>query len=296
MYTFQQLYETVQDEVGDSNSSTLVFIKRFINDGLKLFRSPLRRYYTRLEKTANLVANQQYYQMPEDANRISGVVVTVNGQNYPLRQVQSEDMWRRLNVVPANTINVPSHYFIRGKDEIGIYPIPTSNVTDGIQIYYEPKQVDMSQADYTTGTVTVTNGDATVTHSGTGFTQSMTGRYIQITNGDDGNWYRIASFTSTSSVELENYYQGIGGSGKTFIIGEVPDLPDEYHPSLIDYACGRYYKRKGDKQLANNYMADFNAAFIRCKQDYGNKTTGVVIDDMQNKIYNIFTIPPNTMT
>lgn len=271
-------------------------IKRYINDGQRLFRNPLRRYYTRAEKVANLVEEQQYYQMPEDANRISGVVVLNNGQAFPLEQVQSEEMWRRLNIVPSNTVNVPSYYFIRGDDEIGIWPIPTDDVEEGLQIWYEPKQVDMTQADFTTGTVTVTNGDTTVTHSGSGFTQQMVGRYLQITNGNDGNWYQIASFISTSVVELGNVYQGIGGAAQTFLIGEVPDMPEEYQPALINYACARYYRRKGDKDMSNNYMADFEVEFTKAKEDYGNKTTGVIIDDMTRWDYNIFNVPPQSFS
>jgi len=58
-------------------------------------------------------------------------------------------------------------------------------------------------------TVTVTNGSTTVTSDGstdTVFTAGMVGRYVQL-NGTDP-WYRIASRTSATEIELEDAYLG----------------------------------------------------------------------------------------
>ena len=48
--------------------------------------------------------------------------------------------------------------------------------------------------------VVVTQGDATVTSAGTPFAASMVGRQIQV--GTDRQYYFVASFTATSSIEL----------------------------------------------------------------------------------------------
>lgn len=58
-------------------------------------------------------------------------------------------------------------------------------------------------------TVTVTNGSTTVTSDGssdTVFTAAMVGRFIQL-NGTDP-WYKIASRTSATEIELEDAYVG----------------------------------------------------------------------------------------
>jgi len=58
-------------------------------------------------------------------------------------------------------------------------------------------------------TVTVTNASTTVTSDGatdTVFTSAMVGRFIQL-NGTDP-WYRIASLTSATEIELEDAYLG----------------------------------------------------------------------------------------
>lgn len=73
--------------------------------------------------------------------------------------------------------------------------------------------------DYTTGTVSINSGASTVTGAGTTFTTAMgAGQYsIQFTSGND--WYRIASFSSSTSITLEQPYQGTTNlSGSTYII------------------------------------------------------------------------------
>lgn len=103
-----------------------------------------------------------------------------------------------------------------------------SLVNDSIQIalnrisqahdwpYYMKEGVINTVAPYETGTVTVSNGSTTVTGSGTTFTSAMVGRKIRINN--EPAYYRIASFSSTTSISLETPYQGSLTSGNTYII------------------------------------------------------------------------------
>ncbi len=76
-------------------------------------------------------------------------------------------------------------------------------------------------APYTTGTVTATNGSATITGSGTTFTSAMVGRKIKV--GSDNAYYRIKTFTSATSIDLEANYQGTTASAQTYTI-----FKDEY--------------------------------------------------------------------
>lgn len=298
MMTFGQLTTRAQDIVGTTDATVATFIKQDINQGLRLFKNAARRYWTRVEKTASLVANQQYYQLPEDAVRITQVTVNTGaGSNtWPLIEIASEHRWNELNVVPTVTINLPQYYFVRGRNEVGIWPTPSSDVADGLQVSYEPRLVDMSQNDLTSGTVTVTNGSITVTHSGTSFTQQMIGSFLTVTDGTDGLWYRVAGFTSTSVVTLENYYQGIGGSGRTFLLGQVPDLPEDYHLALVYYASFNYFLRRKDMFMSNMYQGLFQDLFEQYKETYSSKVTGVVSTQHPRDAFNLFSLPPNSMS
>lgn len=75
-------------------------------------------------------------------------------------------------------------------------------------------------ASYTTGTVSVTNGSATVTGSGTTFTAAMVGRKFRVSGSA---YYTIKTFTSTTSITLDQAYTGTTASGSTYEI-----YKDEY--------------------------------------------------------------------
>jgi len=276
MLTFTALHHSAQQISGDESAGTLIMFKRWINEASHIMRARLGRYWNRESATANLVADQQYYQTPENCLRVTGVVGIVDDARYPLEEVYNEERWNVLNTREV-TSEIPAAFFIRGDDEIGIYPIPASAVTGGLEIYFEPREKNMSQDDYTTGTVTVTNGSATITGSGTTFTQAMVGRYFRVTDGSEGLWYRIATFTSTTVLVLENIYEGTSGAAKTYEIGEMANLPDELHEALIDYAMYRYSLRRRDPASTRDYRALWESAIDMARQNYARKTTSRVI-------------------
>lgn len=81
-----------------------------------------------------------------------------------------------------------------------------------------------TNANYTTGTISVTNGDNTITGSGTTWntsTNAEAGEYIKL---PDGKWYKIVSIASNTSLDVELNYQGATLAGQTYSIspwGEV---------------------------------------------------------------------------
>lgn len=261
-----------QEITGDTATAQLVTFKRDINEGGAMFLNRLGRKFNKEYKTTSLVADQQYYQMPSDVIRVSEIRV-LNGTNYYTPQlITSEQKWNEINSSTV-TGNYPIYYYIRGFNEIGLYPIPSSAVSNGLVVSFEPQHVDLTQADYSTGTVTVTNGSVTLTHSGTGFTPQMVGRYLQVTDGTDGKWYRIASYTSTSVLSLENYYDGISGSGRTFRIGEVMKIPQAYQDAPVYYAVDRYYLTQNDQDSSDRFSMRFNNKVRSAKETYGRSTS-----------------------
>jgi len=81
-----------------------------------------------------------------------------------------------------------------------------------------------TNANYTTGTISVTNGDATITGSGTSWattTNTEVGEYIQL---PDSKWYKIITVTDNTNLEIEINYQGATLAGQNYTIspwGEV---------------------------------------------------------------------------
>lgn len=76
----------------------------------------------------------------------------------------------------------------------------------------------VTDTDYTTGTVTLTNGSRTVTGAGTTFLSSHVGWHIYFTGDSYQNVYRIKAYTSATELELDVPYQGTSGSSKAYVL------------------------------------------------------------------------------
>lgn len=272
MLTFQDQYQMYQQITGDETAAGLLIAKRDINEGGAMFLNRLGRKFNKEYKTSNIEEDKQYYQFAADILRIGEIRVLQGTNYYTPELVASEHEWNELNTFTQSG-SYPTHYFIRGFNEVGLFPIPSADVTNGLQVSYEPQHIELTQADYTTGTVTVANGSVALTHSGTGFTPQMVGRWVQITDGTDGKWYRIASYTSTSVLSLENYYEGISGSGRTFRIGEVMKIPQAYQDASVYYAVDRFYMTQNDQKTAQIFKARFDDKLKSAKETYGRSTS-----------------------
>lgn len=298
MLTFTQAYTRAADITGISivtNTSALVNIKADINQGLRIFKNASRRYWTRKEATTNLVASQQYYTFPEDMVRITTVRVTSGGLTLPVVLEDSEEMWNRINLIPAMTVGIPTTGFIRGKNELGLYPIPSVNATNGLIVSYEPRLKDLS-IDDTTPVINVTNNSVTVAATTNLFNSKMVGMSLQVTDGSDGNWYPIVGYTSPTSITIENVYQGATSTGVASIIGQVPDIPEDYQLGLVYYAAYNYYLKRKDAGTASGYKALYEDLLTQYKEVYAAKTTGQVLQSLDTYSYDLFGLPPMGMT
>lgn len=312
MITYQQLYTRAADITGISlttNLQDLTNVQMDVNQGLRLFKNAARRYWSRQEKSTPIVNNQQYYQLPSDCVRVTEVRVVSGTLNLPVSQVDSEAMWNKLNVIPAVTINMPTYYFIRGYGELGLWPVPSTNNVVSLVISYEPRLTDMSLNDVTSTantytvinpstpvTATVTNAATTVTLSQNIVTPNMVGQWFQVNDGTDGNWYQIGTYVSTTQFTLVNDYQGISGGSHTFIIGQAPDIPEDYHLGLVYYAAYQYYLKRSDNGSALMYKSLFEDLLNQYREAYAAKTTGQVQNDIGDVAYNLFWVPPNNIT
>lgn len=274
MLTFNQIYSEVQSQTQDTDTvGTLPMIKRAINQAMKKFGAILNRDWRNVERTFSTVANQQYYQMPEDSIRIKSLTITVGSIVYPLIEIVDEEYWQELNMRTQKS-TVPEYYFVKGNDQYGIWPVP-SGINTGT-ITFEARMRDMTADDYSTGTIQIVSGSAAVVGTTTVFTAAMVGRtlFVDPVNGTgDGSGYKVSSFTDSTHITLENNYAGLSASGQGYLIGQVPDIPDEFHEALIDYAAYRYYRRRRDLATAKDLKAAFDEAILLCQQNYSSKSS-----------------------
>lgn len=276
MITFQGQVTMAQQLTGDYTPATKLLFQRDINEGGAVFLNGLGRKFNEETLSGDLKSQQQYYQLSSEVLRVSSIR-TLNGNIYLEPQlITSEAEWNALNSIKVYS-NWITYYFIRGFNEVGLFPIPNTDTTDGIIISFLPQHTDLTQDDFTSGTVTVSNGSQTITHSAAGFTQGMVGRWFQITDGTDSKWYRIGSFLSASQLNLENDFEGVGGSGRSFLIGEVMKIPQGYQDAPVYYACERFYMAQNDQRTAPLFNQRFLAKLRSAKETYGRSTSQMAV-------------------
>lgn len=295
MLTFTQRKEQAAKLCGiNYQEPEMAIIISNLNSADKLFENAARRSWTRKEKIANITANKQYYQIASDMHRVSSVrcKTSTGGEVIvPLTEVQSEYEWNKLNAFPFTT-SYPTHYFIRGNDEIGIYPCPSENVTGGLIVSYEPRIRDMGIDDFTftadveQNSVTISNPDAEGLPGG--FKPYMTENFwIKSNDAEDGNWYKVQSVTDTTHMKIDNNYLGPTGTGVSFTMGQVPPYPEEYHEAAIYYAAFKFFAMRKDTDSSAMYRTLFEDALDQYRETYGSKTTGGVINPHAYRVPNI---------
>lgn len=270
------MYEESQEQLMDDSAATLVLIKRALNQGMQKFGAILNREWRDSEQTFDIEADQQYYQMPENCIRPKSIVITIGGTDYPLDEEPDADAWNRLNANRSSERSAePQLYHVKGSDLFGIWPTPSADVDEAGVINYEARMRRMTAADYVSGTIAVTNDSQTVIGTGVVWTAQMVGRTMIIEDGgdQDGIGYKVAGFTDSTHLSIENYYAGLSAASASYRIGEVPDIPDEFHESLIDYALYRVYKRRKDRGMANDAKMAFDEAIVMCRDTYSSSSS-----------------------
>lgn len=264
-----------QEMSNDYSPATLGVAKRDINEGGDMFLNRLGRKFNKEYLIGNVYGSRQYYQFAAEVLRISEIRILNGTTWYTPQLIASEQQWNKLNAVPISG-NYPSAYYIRGFKEVGLFPVPASDLSAAMEISFEPQHTDLTQDDFTSGSITVSNGSpngTTVTHSGTGFTQSMVGRWLQVTDGTDGRWYRIGAYVSSSVITLENYYEGIAGAGREFRIGEIMKIPNGYQDAPVFFALERFYIGQNDQRTSPLFAQRFDQRLNNAKETYARSTS-----------------------
>ena len=280
--------------IGNSNADNLLWALEQINDANRYL---VTKYYFNERSyivSGGTVAQQQFYNLPPQVKKLINVTVTIGSVVWQPKECPTRADWDSLNVQIFYN-DFPLYFFVYN-GQVGIWPIPASN-GNVLTFNYKTRIVDLTMADVTNSTnsttVSVTNNTTTVTASGNTFLNWMANQWIRIpysstnsTNGDN-QWYQIASVTDATHLVLMNPYTGATVTAGNFTIGQVSILPEDYQDlPLYRMAIIYYTTRFPDPTRAQIYQKLWDDGEARLNQEFGSKTSSVVLTDIPLPIQN----------
>ena len=282
MLSWTNQFTLWQQLISDSDATNLIMGKTLLRQGNRLLEAELGIYYTDEIRTFTAYTDaisgtsNKSYPLPENFKSLTNLYVTVGTTQYEATLIQDDELWRQMSsTTTQSTSNFLQFCFIR-QDRIELYPIPSSANT--ATIIYRAMAKDLTAGDYTTGTITtLANAGTAVTASGSTFTSAMAGRYFKI--DDDGEWYRISAFGTTTTLTLATKYQGIAISAGTsaYTIGQMPITPPDTHILPVYFAVWKYYLFRKDVQMAREFERQWKEGLAGAKVDWGNRSSNQVI-------------------
>ncbi len=279
----------IQRIINNSLADNISWGMEMVNDAIRYLVT--KYYMNERSYTTTTVTGTQFYNLPPQVKKLINVTISIGSVLWQPKECPTRQMWDSLNVITF-TQDFPSHFFVyNGK--VGIWPIPASN-GNTMTFNYKTRITDLSQADYTTGTVAITTNTTAVTGSGTTWTKAMAeGGWIRVShsatdaaNGDN-QWYEIDSITDATHLVLKNNYTGATLTGGSYTIGQVSILPEDYQ-DLPLYRMGVIYytTRFPDATRAGLYQKLWDEGLAKLNEEFGSKTSSVVLPDTNEPIQN----------
>lgn len=235
-------------------------------------------------RTLSTEASTQFLSLPYDMEQVESVSVSVSGTLYVPKLIHSREEWDLLNLT-SYTSDVPEYALVYN-GQIGIWPTPAT-AGNTITTNGKIRVVDLSAADYVTGTITTTVvGDETVVGSSTSWNSSFAGRWLRITTtsgalGGDGRWYEISSITSATELELVRGYGGtaITAGSANYTIGEMSLLPEPFQDTPVAKAAADYWFMEGNVKRAQGFQNKYDTDIQILTTQYTGDVTDHVLDD-----------------
>ena len=281
----------------NTNSANLIIGDQLANDDYRAICAVKDWPFLEKERELTTVADQQAYNLPYDCGQVRAISVEVSDKTYVAKMCPDKDTWDRLNETTYSS-DYPEWYFVFG-GQLNLWPKP-STAGNKINVTQKSRVIDLSVADYTTGTITTaTNGTTAIVGNGTTWTPQMVGRYIRITyldtaNTGDGLWYEISAVPSATTMTLTRIYGGTSIAAGTagFTIGQMPLLPEAYQDLPWIYAAGFYWEKEADARgpVLMDKHGDFGkrgslptGRIADLVKNWSSTNTSMVIDDGKEK-------------
>lgn len=266
MESWETLYTLFQTEAQNEDATVLTAGKADINRGIHILETELDLPPLERTRSITTVTSTDSYALPHNFVRLKELYSTVSNIRYVAEKVYDERTWQAIKANTSSfTSDILSHVFVRpGSNSFEIYP-KAATAGNTMTMVYESFSKDLSQDDYTDGTITtLANGGTAITGSSTTFTSAMAGRWFKI--DADNEWYLIDSYTSATAITLKQAYQGtaISAGTSTYTIGEMSRLPvGTLQRAPVSYALWRFFlTQRRDAKLASLHEKDWENAKI----------------------------------
>jgi len=152
MLSFTQRRDLYGKLTRDNSSDNLTLGDTLMNEEEKRVINSRGWDFTQRVFTDTTVANQQFYNLPVNYRRLIGKpTITVGSTTYTPREAPDRETWDILNSTTDKS-DIPQFFFIFNR-QIGFYPTP-STTSNTITLPVEIQAIDLSIADFTTGTIT----------------------------------------------------------------------------------------------------------------------------------------------
>lgn len=276
---------TISFSDGSTKTATLTLNSTTVSWSGGLATNVTNQFYTSTIAAASnaSIGGVQFYPFPPNYAKLKDLTITVGSLKWTLDEVKTREEWDKLNTFPYYA-SIPSQFFIYpGGDkggQVGIYPIPSS--TGNVITYnYKFRVPDLSIADYSTGTLSVSNGSTAITGSGTTWTPTtnaqLESRWIQISQTKGDNlWYQVQSVNSNTGITLYQPYQGITVSGGSYTLGQMPLIAEDFQDMLIWKALQYYFSSIVDNaEKAKEYESIYNTKMAMLREYSGSNTVNV---------------------
>jgi len=278
--------------INNSESDNLAWGIESVNDAIRYLVT--KYYFNERSYTTTTTAGTQFYNLPAQVKKLINLTITIGSVRWQPKECPSRTYWDALNVIQFNQ-DYPSFFFVYN-GQVGIYPTPASS-SNTITMNYKTRIVDLSMADITQATasttVSITTNTRTVTAAGSAFKAWCAGNWIRIpysstdSKNGDNQWYQIDTVDSATQLTLKNPYTGATVAGADFTIGQVSILPEDYQ-DLPLYRMGMIYytTRFPDPVRAAQYTKLWTDGLSALDEEFGSKTTNVVLTDIDSPIIN----------
>jgi hypothetical protein len=291
MRTWTQLQNFYGTLTNNSDTSNITLGAQIMNDTIRRVCADKGRAWDFLEGTTTFqtVGGTQFYALPYNYDTLIDLTITIGTTTYTPTEAPNRQFWDNLNATTTYESDTPEYFYIYG-GQIGIYPTPSSANT--AKLNYKLDIIDLSIADYVTGTIlTATNGATGIVgkaDAGQSFSKSMIGRMFQITpsntynNNGDGFWYQIAAVPTATTLTLTSAYQGnsLVASGASYTIAQVPIIPEAFQDMPAYEAASVFYSViNPDATRAQIMKAKADELYADLVADHDSKTTDPVIHD-----------------
>lgn len=275
-------------------TANLTYLDQMANDDYRHLCTLMDWPFLNRNRTVATTANTQSVPMPYDCDLVReiSVIPASSTIRYTPQRCADRETWDVLNL-RSYVSDIPEWYFVEN-GLIYLWPVPASS-NNTVYIDQRCRVIDLSVADYTTGTITsIASGGTAVVGSGTSWTAQMVGRYIRFTysntaNTGDGLWYEIAAVPTSTTMTLTRAYGGtsIAAGTAAYTIGQMPLLPEAFHDLPWQWASAMYWQKESDKRAKDLFEIHGMApqggrgASGRVRDliaGYANSTTDPVLD------------------